>query len=79
MAPPGEAGHTYQVLGKEADAPYLGPDEWLSHAPRHEGSWWPEWVRFLTEHSGAPVAPPPMGGPKQSVLADAPGQYVMQR
>ncbi|MBI5318414.1 MAG: polyhydroxyalkanoic acid synthase [Bradyrhizobium sp.] len=79
VAPPGEAGHTYQVLGKEADAPYLGPDEWLSHAPRHEGSWWPEWVRFLIEHSGAPVAPPPMGGPKQSVLADAPGQYVLQR
>jgi polyhydroxyalkanoate synthase len=78
VAPPGEEGHTYQVLGKKADTLYLGPDEWLRHARQHEGSWWPEWARFLKEHSGAPVAPPPMGGSKQSILADAPGQYVLQ-
>ena len=79
VAPPDEVGHTHQVLGKMADGPYLGPDEWLRHATKHEGSWWPEWVSFLSQHSGAPVAPPPMGGPKQSMLAEAPGQYVLQR
>jgi polyhydroxyalkanoate synthase len=78
VAPPAEAGHSYQVLGKKADAPYAGPDEWLRHAPQHEGSWWPEWARFLNEHSGAPVAPLAMGGPRQEALADAPGQYVLQ-
>jgi polyhydroxyalkanoate synthase len=79
VAPLGEQGHSYQVLGKKADAPYLGPDEWLRHASQQEGSWWPEWVRFLNERSAAPVAPPPMGGPRREALADAPGQYVLQR
>jgi poly[(R)-3-hydroxyalkanoate] polymerase subunit PhaC len=79
VAPPGEEGHSYQVLGKKADAPYVGPDEWLRDAPQHEGSWWPEWARFLNERSAAPVAPPPMGGPRREALADAPGQYVLQR
>jgi hypothetical protein len=80
VAPPGEEGHSYQVLGKKADAPYLGPDEWLRLAPKQEG-WWPEWVRFLGQHCGAPVAPPPMGGLKQAgtQLDDASGHYVLQR
>jgi len=77
VAPPGEAGHSYQVLGKMADAPYLGPDEWLGHAANREGSWWPEWVNFLSQHSGAPAAPPSLGS-KQGTLSDAPGQYVLQ-
>jgi polyhydroxyalkanoate synthase len=81
VAPPGEEGHSYQVLDKKADAPHLGPDEWLRQARHQEGSWWPEWTRFLTEHSGQSVAPPPMGGSKQAAapLDDAPGQYVLQR
>ncbi|MEZ5821681.1 MAG: alpha/beta fold hydrolase [Xanthobacteraceae bacterium] len=79
VAPPGEERHSYQVLAKQADAPYLGPDEWLRLARRREGSWWPEWVHFLNERSGPPVAPPPMGGSKQETLADAPGEYVLQR
>jgi polyhydroxyalkanoate synthase len=77
VAPPGEAGHSYQVLGKMADAPYLGPDEWLTHAAKREGSWWPEWVSFLIQHSGAPATAPPLG-PEQGTLMDAPGQYVLQ-
>jgi polyhydroxyalkanoate synthase len=81
VAPPAEEGHSYQVLGKKADTPYLGPDEWLRLATKQEGSWWPEWVRFLGQHSGAPLAPPPMGGLKQAdtPLDDAPGHYVLQR
>ncbi len=47
VAPPGEDGHFYQVKNKQEDAPYVGPDEWLKAAPRTEGSWWPEWTRWL--------------------------------
>ena len=56
-------------------------DEWLRQAPRHEGSWWEEWARFLVDHSGRPVTPPPMGGSRQAAasLDDAPGHYVLQR
>jgi polyhydroxyalkanoate synthase len=79
VAPPGEEGHHYQVLTKQADGPYVGPDEWVKLAPRSEGSWWTEWVHFLESHSSAPVAPPAMGG-RQDVasLKDAPGDYVLQ-
>jgi polyhydroxyalkanoate synthase len=55
VAPPGEEGHFYQVKNKPEDAPYVGPDEWLKSAPRTEGSWWPEWTRWLAARSGAPL------------------------
>jgi polyhydroxyalkanoate synthase len=78
VAPPGEPGHSYQVQFKAADAPYLGPDEWLKLALKLEGSWWPEWTRWLGARSGEPCSPPSMGlaGSDQSNLADAPGEYV---
>ncbi len=80
VAPPNEHGHSYQLMRKTADATYIGPDEWLKTAPRTEGSWWPEWTRWLTAQSGEPSAPPRMGimpadGEK---LPDAPGDYVRQ-
>jgi polyhydroxyalkanoate synthase len=79
VAPPGEEGHSYQVLTKQADGPYVGPDEWIKLAPRHQGSWWTGWVRFLENHSGEPVAPPAIGGSLASAsLEDAPGEYVLQ-
>ena len=78
VAPPGEEGHFYQVKDKPEDAPYVGPDEWLKSAPRTEGSWWLEWVRWLTPRSGAACEPPQMGiGPADGhSLPDAPGEYV---
>lgn len=76
VAPPGEDGHVYQVMTKAADAPYIGPDEWLKIAPRFEGSWWPEWVSWLKAHSGEPCEPPRMGFDGTEHLPDAPGDYV---
>ena len=80
VAPPGEQGHSYQVEMKMADAPYIGPDEWQKTAPRAEGSWWPEWTRWLTAHSGEPCEPPPMGRANSDghALPDAPGYFVRQ-
>jgi polyhydroxyalkanoate synthase subunit PhaC len=80
VAPPGEEGHFYQVKTKPEDTPYVGPDEWLKTAPRTEGSWWPEWTRWLTARSGEPCEPPRMGvGPADGEsLPDAPGDYVHQ-
>ena len=79
VAPPTEEGHSYQVFTKKADDPYIGPDEWIERALSYEGSWWTEWVRFLAEHSGLPVAPPTLGSSKQEgALGDAPGSYVLE-
>jgi polyhydroxyalkanoate synthase len=78
VAPPGEQGHSYQVKTTTADVPYVGPDEWLKTAPHVEGSWWPEWARWLTAQSGEPCGPPPMGVGRRDgqILPDAPGDYV---
>ncbi len=75
VAPPGEEGHSYQVLTKKRNEPYTGPDEWVQKAPHHEGSWWIDWVQFLAAHSTQPVAPPALG----EGLGDAPGSYVLQQ
>jgi poly[(R)-3-hydroxyalkanoate] polymerase subunit PhaC len=78
VAPPSEQGHAYQVRTKPADAHYLGPDEWSNGTPKVEGSWWPEWTRWLSARSGELAAPPPIGigDAKKRHLPDAPGDYV---
>jgi polyhydroxyalkanoate synthase len=80
VAPPSEQGHFYQVKTKAANAPYTGPDEWLKAALRVEGSWWPEWTRWLRARSGEPDEPPRMGvgQAEGQILPDAPGDYVRQ-
>jgi polyhydroxyalkanoate synthase len=76
VAPPGEVGHTYRVKTKTADATYVGPDEWLNTVPQVEGSWWPEWTKWLSARSGEPSGPPRMNVEEPQYLPDAPGDYV---
>ncbi len=80
VAPPSEQEHSYQVKTKAADAPYVGPEEWVKSAPLVEGSWWPEWTKWLTAQSGEPCEPPRMGVgcAEGESLPDAPGDYVRQ-
>ena len=80
VAPPSEPGHSYQVKTKAVDSPYVGPDEWLKAARKVEGSWWPEWTRWLTAQSGEPCEPPRIGvgHADGQTLPDAPGGYVRQ-
>lgn len=80
VSPPSPKAHGYQVMVKEADGPYVGPDVWLAEAPHAEGSWWTEWANWLAGRSGAPVPPPRMGLPdaNAAALPDAPGSYVLQ-
>ena len=76
VAPPDDPGHSYQVMSKAADAPYVGPGEWLKLAPHVEGSWWPEWTRWLIAKSGELCDLPPIGYGDIDSLPDAPGDYV---
>jgi polyhydroxyalkanoate synthase len=55
------------------------PDAWLQAATRHEGSWWPEWQRFVQGFAGAQVPARTPGAGALAALADAPGTYVRQR
>jgi polyhydroxyalkanoate synthase len=78
--PPGVPGRSYQVLLRPVDGNYLAPDDWLAQAPKQEGSWWPEWVQWLKQHSSAPAKGPAMGAPAKGIqpLCPAPGTYVLQ-
>jgi len=81
VSEPGHPRRQYQLLVRKAGAPSLPAEQWLQQAPVHQGSWWPQLVAWLRAHSGDPVAPPPMGAVDRGYapLADAPGEYVLER
>jgi polyhydroxyalkanoate synthase subunit PhaC len=63
------------------DSETPAPQNWFETTPPQAGSWWPVWQHWLAQHSAqARVAPPPLGSPKgYPPIADAPGEYVLQR
>jgi polyhydroxyalkanoate synthase len=78
---PAHNGLSFQVRTRKADDQYVDPETYLANAPRKDGSWWPEWAAWLTEHSSAPAAPPSMGATASGYtpLCEAPGTYVLQQ
>ncbi|GGE50812.1 PHA/PHB synthase family protein [Actibacterium pelagium] len=55
-------------------------EEWLEGAEEHKGSWWPEWSKWMAEHTDeedVPARKPGMG--KVKAIEDAPGRYVMAK
>jgi polyhydroxyalkanoate synthase len=53
------------------------PDKWFDGAKAVEGSWWPEWKKWMEQKSGtAKVAAREPGGGKYTPIEDAPGSYV---
>ena len=55
------------------------PDDWLSRAQFHQGSWWPHWAAWLAEHGGGlRRAPRSTGSARHKALGPAPGSYVVE-
>ena len=79
VSEPSHQGRRYRVTTKTIDQPYLDPDGFLERAVQKDGSWWPEWSKWLSENSSASVMPPTMGAPQLSyaTLGEAPGTYVL--
>ena len=80
--PPGvSAKSSYRIASWKAGDRQLTPEEWLSCAEHHEGSWWPAWFEWLANQSSGMHKPPSMGAPRAgfSALCPAPGGYVHQR
>ncbi len=72
----------YRVHTWEDANTTLPPDQWASKAPVQQGAWWPEWDRWLTEHSGKKRVAPPQTGDADAgyaPLGPAPGEYVKAR
>jgi polyhydroxyalkanoate synthase subunit PhaC len=70
---------TYRFSVRPDRGAYVDSAAWLAAAKQRQGSWWPEWQRWLAQHSSKRVAPPQIGGrgrTRRSILADAPGTYV---
>jgi polyhydroxyalkanoate synthase subunit PhaC len=79
VSEPGHPGRSFRMNTKNAH--YVDPERFWNEAPRKVGSWWPEWITWLKDHSGMPTAPPSMGAPPARLppLGDAPGTYVLQQ
>lgn len=77
ISEPGHPRRSYQMDSRAAHGPWMSPERWAKQAPRHEGSWWPAWQKWLAAHSSKSVAAAPID--PGLVLGDAPGTYVMVR
>ena len=70
----------YRVRSWTNETDSLTPQAWLESTSLETGSWWPVWERWLAQHSAASrVAPPPIGSKAHAPIADAPGEYVLQK
>jgi polyhydroxyalkanoate synthase len=82
VSEPGHRNRRYQIATRAKDDPYVDPDTWSARTPQQDGSWWPEWQRWLAARSGASDAPPlPLGTAARGYpsLGPAPGTYVLGR
>jgi polyhydroxyalkanoate synthase len=56
------------------------PDEWIQQAEQKAGSWWPQWIEWLTRRSGEEkAAPERLGSLKYPAREPAPGRYVLEK
>ena len=72
----------HRVDTRRTGAAPVGADEWFATTAAMPGSWWPTWAEWLKAHSSPGRVPPPaMGAPDAGFppLAEAPGEYVLQR
>jgi polyhydroxyalkanoate synthase len=81
VSEPGHPGRSFRIAVKKTNGHYQDPDRFLAEASRKDGSWWPQWIAWLSDHSGALTAAPSMGAPRAGYppLADAPGEYVRMK
>lgn len=81
VSEPGHKGRHFRIAETKATAPYRDPDEWRAAIAPEDGTWWKDFISWLSVRSSEPAAPPTMG--KQSGIykarCDAPGTYVMQK
>ena len=83
------SGHIAGVINPPAKQKYqfwTGPkprnadiEGWLAKAKEHPGSWWPDWLVWLTRQSPTEVAARIPGDGALKPIEDAPGSYVKVR
>ncbi len=68
------AAGKYQYWTNDAGAKTL--EEWFDGATETAGSWWPNWLEWISSRSGKMIA---ARVPFDAELGDAPGQYVRMK
>jgi polyhydroxyalkanoate synthase len=86
----GASGHIAGIINppskgkgswRAAKANPANPDEWFAESQATPGSWWPNWLTWIAERSGAkrPTADQRPGGEEFPSLGPAPGTYVVEK
>jgi polyhydroxyalkanoate synthase len=80
VSEPGHPGRSFRISTQRPNDHYLDPERFYTEASRKDGSWWPDWVAWLRDRSGAVTTLPAMGAPQSGnpPLGDAPGTYVLE-
>jgi polyhydroxyalkanoate synthase len=82
------SGHIAGVVNPPTKPKYqfwLGPhpsgqlETWLTEAVEHPGTWWNDWIAWITAQAPAKVTARIPGSGPYKALADAPGTYVKIR
>jgi polyhydroxyalkanoate synthase len=74
--PPSKQKYQYWTGAKPRGADL---DKWLAKATEHPGSWWPDWIEWITSQEATRVPAREPGGSGLAPLEDAPGSYVKMR
>jgi polyhydroxyalkanoate synthase len=83
----GYGGHITSIINPPAkkrgfyytsESDTTNPDEWLKTAIKNEGSWWPDWVRWLQRRSGKKIPASTTGNDIYPPITSAPGNYVLE-
>ncbi|RFB81560.1 class I poly(R)-hydroxyalkanoic acid synthase [Methylovirgula sp. 4M-Z18] len=85
LAGSGHIAGVVNPVGKPKYQYWIGPQpagefgEWMKQASEHPGTWWVDWIEWVTGQAPEKVAPRTPGEGKLKPLADAPGTYVRVR
>lgn len=79
VSEPGHPNRHFQMLLHKKGDKHITTENWQENAPHFEGSWWPEWQKWLASYSAEKTSLPPIGNPTKGyeAICDAPGIYVL--
>jgi polyhydroxyalkanoate synthase len=78
LNPPGNPKAKYYIPSKKTKSLPETSDDWLSSTEEVAGSWWPYWMEWLQNRSGAKKkAPKSLGNKSYPEMDPAPGKYVL--
>ena len=84
----GKSGHIAGIVNHPDSGKYgyytggdvnVSAEQWYENVESYEGSWWPDWDKWLKASSGSKVPARKPGGDKLQAIEEAPGSYVKMK